>query len=57
MRLARFLWDFFVGDDPFIAAGVVVAIAVTALVEVWWLLPLAVLVLLYASLRRASASA
>ena len=55
MRLARFLWDFFVGDDPFIAAGVVLAIAVTALVEVWWLLPIAVLVLLYASLRRASA--
>ena len=55
MKLLRFLWDFFVGDDPFVAAGVVVAIAVTALFEVWWLLPLAVLLLLYASLRRASA--
>jgi hypothetical protein len=55
MKLARFLWDFVVGDDPFVAAGVVVAIAVTGLLEVWWLLPLAVLVLLYASLRRAAA--
>jgi hypothetical protein len=55
MRLAHFLWDFFVGDDPLVAAGVVIAIAVTALLQVWWLLPLAVLVLLYASLRRASA--
>lgn len=55
MKPLRFLWDFFVGDDPFVAAGVVVAIAVTALLEVWWLLPLAVLLLLYVSLRRASA--
>ena len=57
MRLLRFLWDFVVGDDPFVAAGVVVAIAVTAWLEVWWLLPLAVLALLYASLRRARAAA
>ncbi len=55
MRLVRFLWDFVVGDDPLVAAGVVLALAVTALVEVWWLLPLAVLALLYASLRRAAA--
>jgi hypothetical protein len=55
MRVVRFLWDFVVGDDPFVAAGVVVAVALTAVVEVWWLLPLAVLVLLYASLRRAAA--
>ena len=55
MKLLVFLWDFFVGDDPFVAAGVVLAIAVTALFEVWWLLPLAVLLLLYASLRRAAA--
>ena len=48
-------WDFVVGDDPLVAAGVVLAVAITALVEVWWLLPFAVLVLLYVSLRRASA--
>ena len=55
MRLLRFLWEFVVGDDPLVAAGVVVALAVTAVLEVWWLMPLAVLVLLYASLRRAAA--
>ncbi len=52
MRFMRFLWDFVVGDDPLVAAGVVLAVAITALVEVWWLLPFAVLVLLYVSLRR-----
>ena len=55
MKFVRFIWDFVVGDDPFVAAGVVVAVAVTALLNVWWLLPCAVLVLLYLSLRRASA--
>ena len=55
MRFFRYLWEFVVGDDPFVAAGVVVALALTAAVGVWWLLPLAVLVLLYASLRRAAA--
>jgi hypothetical protein len=55
MTFVRFLWDFVVGDDPVVAAGVVVAIAVTALLGVWWLLPLAVLGLLYLSLRRAAA--
>ena len=58
MRLARslrFLWDFVVGDDPLVAAAVVVAIGVTAALEVWWLLPLAVACVLYLSLRRAAA--
>jgi hypothetical protein len=55
MRFLRFLWDFVVGDDPLVAAGVVVALAVTAVLEVWWLLPVAVLGLLYVSLRRAAA--
>lgn len=55
MRFARFLWDFVVGDDPLVAAGVVIAIAITALLEVWWLLPPATLALLYLSLRRSSA--
>jgi hypothetical protein len=55
MSLLRFLWDFVVGDDPLVAAGVVAALALTAVLEVWWLLPLAVLVLLYVSLRRAAA--
>jgi hypothetical protein len=51
----RFLWDFIVGDDPLVAAGVVLAVAITELLEVWWLLPFAALALLYVSLRRASA--
>ena len=55
MSFVRFLWDFVVGDDPVVAAGVVLAVATTALVEVWWLLPIAVLGLLYLSLRRAAA--
>ena len=54
----RFWWDFVIGDDWLVAAGVAVAIAAVALlhrteVSAWWLLPLAVAALLYASLRRA----
>ncbi len=55
----RFLWDFVVGDDWRIAAGVVVAIGVTALVAgtsvaAWWILPVAVAALLAASVWRAA---
>ncbi len=54
----RFWWDFVVGDDWLAAAGVVIAIGATAAlahdgVTAWWLLPLAVLLVLYVSLRRA----
>ena len=54
-----FWWDFIVGDDWRIAAGVIVALAATAglaaaTVPAWWLLPLAVAVLLGLSLRRAT---
>jgi hypothetical protein len=50
-----FWWDFIVGDDWRLAAGVVAAIALTATLtrthrEVWWFLPLAVLTLLALSL-------
>ena len=59
MRFARFWWDFVIGDDPFAALGVAAALGATAAlaaahVAAWWLLPLAVLVVLYVSLRRAS---
>jgi hypothetical protein len=52
-------WDFIVGDDWISAAGVVVGIAVTALVAgagvtAWWVLPAAVIVVLALSLRRAA---
>jgi hypothetical protein len=51
------VWDFVVGDDWRTAAGVVVALAATALlasagVAAWWVMPLAVLGLLGLSLRR-----
>jgi hypothetical protein len=56
-RFGSFWWDFVVGDDWRIALGVVVALGVSAAlaatgVPAWWLLPLAVALLLYVSLRR-----
>ena len=53
----RFWWDFIVGDDWRVAAGVAVALGLTALlvhagVDAWWLLPAAVALLLADSLRR-----
>ena len=55
----RFWYDFIVGDDWRIAAGIAVAIAVTALIAdqgiaAWWVMPVAVVALLLASLRRAA---
>jgi hypothetical protein len=54
----RFWWNFVVGDDWRLAAGVAVSIGITALlahqdVDAWWLLPVAVAFLLAESLRRA----
>jgi uncharacterized membrane protein len=54
----RFWYDFVVGDDWRVAAGVVVALGATALLvaaglDAWWLLPAAVAVLFGLSLRRA----
>ncbi len=54
----RFWWSFVIGDDWRAAVGVAVAIGGTAIlaaegVTAWWLLPVAVAVVLYASLRRA----
>lgn len=56
---ALFWWDFIVGDDWAIAAGVVLALAGTAAiattsVPAWWLLPIAVAALLAVSLWRAT---
>jgi hypothetical protein len=53
----RFWYDFIVGDDWTIAAAVVVALIVTNLLvrahlTAWWLLPLAVILFLGASLWR-----
>jgi hypothetical protein len=57
----RFLWDFVVGDDWRIAAGVVVALGVTAIVAgttaaAWWVLPLVVAGVLTASVWRVGRS-
>jgi hypothetical protein len=59
--LGRFAWDFVVGDDWRIAAGVVLALALTALVagttvSAWWILPVAVAALLGLSVWRAAAA-
>jgi hypothetical protein len=55
----RFIWDFVVGDDWRIAVGVVLALAVTAIlagsIAAWWVLPVAVAGLLAFSVWRAAA--
>ena len=58
----RFWWDFVVGDDWLVAVLVVIGIGATAVlattsVAAWWLLPLAVPLVLWLSLRRAIRSA
>jgi hypothetical protein len=65
MRYVRsfglFWWDYIVGDDWRVAAGLAVAFGLTWLLEhngiaAWWLLPLAVALLLVGSVRRESRS-
>ena len=53
------VWEFVVGDDWRTALGVVLALALTALlagaaISAWWVMPLAVLGLLALSIRRAA---
>jgi hypothetical protein len=60
--LGRFWWEFVIGDDWLVAVLVAVGIGATAAlaaadVAAWWLLPLAVLAVLWVSLRRAIRSA
>jgi hypothetical protein len=57
--VARFWWSFVVGDDWRSAAGLAIALVGTwALtrsgLDVWWVLPTAVALVLVASVRRAS---
>jgi hypothetical protein len=59
VRALEAVWEFVVGDDPMLALGVVVALGVTALIAgagaaAWWIMPVAVLLLLALSLRRAA---
>jgi hypothetical protein len=57
----HFWWDFVVGDDWRVSVEIAVAIGATAAiaaagVSAWWVLPPAVIAVLYASLRRATRS-
>ncbi len=59
VQAANAVWEFVVGDDPFIALGVVVALVATAVIAgagapAWWVMPLAAVALLALSLRRAA---
>ena len=59
MRLARFAWEFVIGDDWRIALAVVVAFAITAIVagagaSAWWIVPIATAVVLALSVWRAA---
>jgi hypothetical protein len=58
-QFGAFWYDFVIGDDWQVAAGVVIALAATyglhrAGVAAWWVLPAAVLLLLPYSLWRAT---
>ncbi|MSP13282.1 MAG: hypothetical protein EXR62_10045 [Chloroflexi bacterium] len=58
VRFLEFWYDFIVGDDWTVAIGVLVALGLTALLtrqglDAWWLMPVAVVVLLALSLSRA----
>ena len=58
----HFWWDFIVGDDWRAAAGVLLAIIVTAAlaaadINAWWLMPVAVATILWISLRREASGA
>ena len=53
------VWEFIVGDDWRTALGVVLGLGLTALiadtnVSAWWVMPVAVIVLLALSIRRAA---
>jgi hypothetical protein len=56
---AAFCYDFVIGDDWLVAAGVVVSLALTyalsrTAVPAWWLVPLSLVLLLPVSLWRAT---
>jgi hypothetical protein len=57
VAFGRFWWNFIVGDDWTVAAGVAVAIGLVAIlvdhdVNAWWLLPVAVVLLTGVSVWR-----
>jgi hypothetical protein len=50
----RFWWNFVVGDDWAAAAGVIAGLALTAALAAWWVLPIAVAIVLTMSVLRAA---
>jgi hypothetical protein len=55
----RAVWEFVVGDDWVTAVGVVAALGTTAVIAAagiaaWWVMPIAVAILLSRSLQRAA---
>ena len=54
VAFGRFWWDFVVGDDWVAAAGVIAGLALTAALAAWWVLPIAVAIVLTMSLLRAT---
>ena len=59
-RFGRFWWDFVVGDDWRVAAGIALALGLTALLATtsapaWLVLPVAVAAVLWMSLARFAA--
>ncbi len=56
-----FWWNFIVGDDWVVAVGIAAGLGLTALlahreIAAWWVLPVAVVLVLAVSLRRATRS-
>ena len=54
VAFGRFWWDFVVGDDWLSAAGVIAGLALTAALAAWWVLPIAVAIVLTMSVFRAA---
>jgi hypothetical protein len=58
-RVAAGVWEFVVGDDWRVALATVLILGATALIAAaglpaWWLAPVAVVAVLYRSVRRAA---
>jgi hypothetical protein len=61
VAFGRFWYRFIVGDDWTVAVAIAVGLVATALlnangIAAWWLVPIVVVVMVGASLRRASAA-
>jgi hypothetical protein len=54
VAFGRFWWDFVVGDDWVAAAGVIAGLALTVALAAWWVLPIAVAIVLTMSVFRAA---